>query len=137
MSFWSYYWYIILLRIVFFFFSLFIINLTCCQWQAALDKGKNLEKNEPSAEDSCQETEAVKSVVSQMNDLAVSVNSAVVTPPSNSTQCSTPDPIPDIDKKIRALKKKVKFLMILGFNWMFMTLFCSIFYLVWEIVSIY
>ncbi|GFY89330.1 partner of Y14-MAGO [Actinidia rufa] len=75
--------------------------------QAALDKGKNLENNEPSAEDSCQETEAVKSVVSQMNDLAVSVNSAVVTPPSSSTQCSTPDPIPDIDKKIRALKKKV------------------------------
>ena len=74
--------------------------MTCCQWQAALDKGKNLDNNEPLAENSCQETECVKSVVSQMNDLAISTNSAVVTPPSNSTQWSTPsDPIPDIDKK--------------------------------------
>ncbi|XP_057464596.1 partner of Y14 and mago-like [Actinidia eriantha] len=77
--------------------------------QAALDKGKNLDNNEPLAEDSCQETECVKSVVSQMNDLAISANSAAVTPPSTSTQWSTPsDPIPDIDKKIRALKKKIR-----------------------------
>ncbi|KAF5952012.1 hypothetical protein HYC85_009956 [Camellia sinensis] len=85
--------------------------------QAALDKGKNSDRNETSDEDASQGLESVEPMVSQLNDLAISANSAVVAPPSNSTQCSTPsDPVPDIDKKIRALKKKVKFLMLLAFE---------------------
>lgn len=77
--------------------------------QAALDKGKNSEKNEDSAEDASQGSEPVDSVVSEMNDLAISSNSAVVAPPLDSSQCSTPsDPISDIDKRIRALKKKIR-----------------------------
>ncbi|XP_028088629.1 partner of Y14 and mago-like isoform X2 [Camellia sinensis] len=75
--------------------------------QAALDKGKNSDRNETSDEDASQGLESVEPMVSQLNDLAISANSAVVAPPSNSTQCSTPsDPVPDVDKKIRALKKK-------------------------------
>ncbi|XP_028088628.1 partner of Y14 and mago-like isoform X1 [Camellia sinensis] len=74
---------------------------------AALDKGKNSDRNETSDEDASQGLESVEPMVSQLNDLAISANSAVVAPPSNSTQCSTPsDPVPDVDKKIRALKKK-------------------------------
>ncbi|KAI8004463.1 hypothetical protein LOK49_LG08G00047 [Camellia lanceoleosa] len=77
---------------------------------AALEKGKNSDRNETSDEDASQGLglESVGPVVSQLNDLAISANSAVVAPPLNSTQCSTPsDPVPDIDKKIRALKTKV------------------------------
>ncbi|CAL5377815.1 unnamed protein product [Camellia sinensis] len=74
---------------------------------AALDKGKNSDRNETSDEDASQGLESVEPVVSQLNDLAISANSAVVAPPRNSAQCSTPsDPVPDVDKKIRALKKK-------------------------------
>ncbi|KAL6964355.1 hypothetical protein U1Q18_035410 [Sarracenia purpurea var. burkii] len=77
--------------------------------QAALDRGKNLENDEVPAEDACQGSESVETVVSQMKDLAISANSVGVTPPSNSTQCSPlPDDIPDIDKKIRALRKKIR-----------------------------
>ncbi|XAR53118.1 hypothetical protein NMG60_11021531 [Bertholletia excelsa] len=73
---------------------------------AALDKGKNLEKNEVSGEDGS-EGSAAESLVAQINDLAISANSDAVTPPS--TQCSTPsDPVLDIDKKIRAIKKKIR-----------------------------
>uniref|UniRef100_A0A5B6YL06 Putative partner of Y14 and mago n=1 Tax=Davidia involucrata TaxID=16924 RepID=A0A5B6YL06_DAVIN len=78
--------------------------------QAALDKGKNLEKNEvSSAEDGSHEMESVESVASQMNELSISANPAIVDPPSNSTECLTlGDPVPDIDKRIRALKKKIR-----------------------------
>ncbi|KAI8025493.1 Partner of Y14 and mago [Camellia lanceoleosa] len=77
--------------------------------QAALDKGKNSDRNETSDEDASQGLESVEPVVSELNDLAISANSAAVAPPSNSTQCSTPsDPVPEIDKKIRALKKKIR-----------------------------
>lgn len=42
-----------------------------------------------------------------MNTLTISAESSVVTPP-NSTECLIPvDDVQDIDKKIRALKKKV------------------------------
>ncbi|KAI8532191.1 hypothetical protein RHMOL_Rhmol11G0194100 [Rhododendron molle] len=93
----------------------------CCLWPdeeyvmfllAALDKGKNSDKNEDSAEDASQGSEPVEpvdSVVSQMNGLAISSNSAVVTPPLDVTESSTPsDHISDIDKRIRALKKKIR-----------------------------
>uniref|UniRef100_A0A5B6YL41 Putative partner of Y14 and mago n=1 Tax=Davidia involucrata TaxID=16924 RepID=A0A5B6YL41_DAVIN len=66
--------------------------------QAALDKGKNLEKNEvSSAEDGSHEMESVESVASQMNELSISANPAIVDPPSNSTECLTlGDPVPKI-----------------------------------------
>ncbi|KAA8545539.1 hypothetical protein F0562_020323 [Nyssa sinensis] len=78
--------------------------------QAALDKGKDLETNEVlSAEDGSHGTESVVSVASQMNELSISANPSVVNPPSNSTECLTPgDHVPDIDKRIRALKKKIR-----------------------------
>ncbi|KAI3502823.1 hypothetical protein L1887_31163 [Cichorium endivia] len=45
----------------------------------------------------------LESIVSQINDIIISVS----TPPLNST--GTEDHVPDIDKKIRALKKKKPF----------------------------
>ncbi|XP_043714355.1 partner of Y14 and mago-like isoform X4 [Telopea speciosissima] len=81
------------------------------QQQAALEKGKNLESNStgevPSAEDVVPRSEAVESVAHQMNTLAVSEIPSVVAPSADSTECSsTWGPGPDIDKRIRALKKK-------------------------------
>ncbi|XP_043714354.1 partner of Y14 and mago-like isoform X3 [Telopea speciosissima] len=81
--------------------------------QAALEKGKNLESNStgevPSAEDVVPRSEAVESVAHQMNTLAVSEIPSVVAPSADSTECSsTWGPGPDIDKRIRALKKKIR-----------------------------
>ena len=54
-----------------------------------------------SAEDVNHGSEFVESVASQMNELTV-------TPPSESIECLNPGgAAPDIDKRIRALKKKV------------------------------
>ncbi|XP_043714353.1 partner of Y14 and mago-like isoform X2 [Telopea speciosissima] len=83
------------------------------QQQAALEKGKNLESNStgevPSAEDVVPRSEAVESVAHQMNTLAVSEIPSVVAPSADSTECSsTWGPGPDIDKRIRALKKKIR-----------------------------
>ncbi|PON40370.1 WIBG family [Trema orientale] len=87
-------------------------------WKAALEKEKNPEQME--AEETNKEetvplenmgsgTESVKSLTSQMNELAVSTNPAVVIPPSDSIEDSNSgDPIQDIDKRIRALKKKIR-----------------------------
>ncbi|KAK6156946.1 hypothetical protein DH2020_011194 [Rehmannia glutinosa] len=74
--------------------------------QAALDKGKNSEQND--ADSSNDLPENVVSVASKMNGLSLSGSASVVTPPSDSSiECSTPmDQVQDIDKKIRALKKK-------------------------------
>ena len=53
-------------------------------------------------------SESVKSLTSQMGELAVSADPSVVIAPPNSTEDSNSgDPIQDIDKRIRALKKKV------------------------------
>ncbi|WCJ18247.1 Partner of Y14 and mago [Euphorbia peplus] len=84
--------------------------------QAALEKGKNLEgssdgdikredeEEELLGEDVGHASEAAKSLTSQMNDLSVSTNST----PAESTYDLDPDaPSQDIDKRIRALKKKV------------------------------
>lgn len=91
--------------------NLCLCFLSCCDlWQAALDKGKSSEKNDTSSvEDSSNILEPEETVTSQMNELNISSNSSVVNPPSNSTESLTPvDYLQDIDKKIRALKKKVK-----------------------------
>lgn len=86
--------------------------------QAALDKGKNLEQmvdgevNQDgvlSAEDVNHGSEFVESVASQMNELTVTENPTTVTPPSESIECLNPGgAAPDIDKRIRALKKKIR-----------------------------
>lgn len=81
--------------------------------QAALEKEKTSESGETKEEEAPVEnlghvSESVKSLTSQMNELGVSSSPALVTPPSDSTEDSNPGgPVQDIDKKIRALKKKV------------------------------
>ncbi|KAK4438267.1 Partner of Y14 and mago [Sesamum alatum] len=79
--------------------------------QAALDKGKSSEQNDVSSADdgSSNLPENVESIASKMNGLSLSRNASSVTPPSDSTECSAPlDQVQDIDKKIRALKKKIR-----------------------------
>ncbi|XP_016646857.1 PREDICTED: partner of Y14 and mago [Prunus mume] len=82
--------------------------------QAALEKEKTSESGETKEEEAPVEnlghaSESVKSLTSQMNELGVSSSPALVTPPSDSTEDSNPGgPVQDIDKKIRALKKKIR-----------------------------
>ncbi|XP_042496661.1 partner of Y14 and mago-like isoform X3 [Macadamia integrifolia] len=81
------------------------------QQQAAIEKGKNLESKTtgevPSAEDMGPRSKGVESVTDQMNMLDVSETPPVVAPSTDSTVCpSTLGPGPDLDKRIRALKKK-------------------------------
>jgi len=83
--------------------------------QAALEKEKNSEPGEIineealSVEDLDNGSESVKQLMSQMNELAVSANATVITPPSDSTEGSNSEnPVQDIDKRIRALKKKIR-----------------------------
>ncbi|KVI01755.1 partner of Y14 and mago-like isoform X2 [Cynara cardunculus var. scolymus] len=74
--------------------------------QASLDKGKS---EVSSTEDVDRASEPVESIVFQMNEITISGNPSVATPPLNSTEClATEDHIPDIDKRIRALKKKIR-----------------------------
>lgn len=81
-----------------------------------MENGNNSEtvaigeaRNEESvcAEDLGQESKSVNSLVSEMNELVVSTNHAAVAPPFESTEDIQGDRIQDIDKRIRALKKKV------------------------------
>ncbi|KAH6766957.1 partner of Y14-MAGO [Perilla frutescens var. hirtella] len=76
--------------------------------QAALNKGDNSEKNDVSSADTSNDfPETVESTSSKMNDLSLSENASVVT--TNSTECSnSEDQVQDIDKKVRALKKKIR-----------------------------
>ncbi|KAF6165194.1 hypothetical protein GIB67_007179 [Kingdonia uniflora] len=84
--------------------------------QTALEKGNNLylEHAEESksinslcSEDEIHRSDTVESVVDQMNMLAVSVNSSRGYPLPESAESSNPEaPGADIDKRIRALKKK-------------------------------
>lgn len=74
--------------------------------QASLEKGKS---EVSSNEDVDRALESAESIVSQINEMTISGNPSVATPPLDSTECSaTGDHVPDIDKRIRALKKKVK-----------------------------
>ncbi|KAK9077102.1 hypothetical protein SSX86_005438 [Deinandra increscens subsp. villosa] len=70
--------------------------------QASLDKGKS---EVSSNDDLDHASEPFESVVSQMNEISISGNSSVAIPPLNS---ATGDHVPDIDKRIRALKKKIR-----------------------------
>ncbi|XP_062077216.1 partner of Y14 and mago [Humulus lupulus] len=85
--------------------------------QAALEKEKSSEQNE--VEETNKEEsvplknigrglESAKSLTSQMNELAVSTNTSEVTPHLDSIDSNSGDPIQDIDKRIRALKKKIR-----------------------------
>nr|XP_043627306.1 partner of Y14 and mago [Erigeron canadensis] len=74
--------------------------------QASSDKGKS---EASSNEDVDHASECVESLVSQINDITISGNSSAANPPLNSTEGSaTGDHVPDIDKRIRALKKKIR-----------------------------
>ncbi|PWA94495.1 Exon junction complex, Pym [Artemisia annua] len=74
--------------------------------QASLDKGKS---EVSSNEDVDQASESLESIVSHISEITISGNPSGATPPLNSTECSaTGDNVPDIDKKIRALKKKIR-----------------------------
>uniref|UniRef100_A0A2N9G9A3 WIBG Mago-binding domain-containing protein n=1 Tax=Fagus sylvatica TaxID=28930 RepID=A0A2N9G9A3_FAGSY len=84
--------------------------------QAALEKGKNLEQTvdgeikldeEPPVEDLGNGSESIQQLTSQINELDVSANATVITPLTDSTEGSNSEsPVQDIDKRIRALKKK-------------------------------
>ncbi|XP_065872363.1 partner of Y14 and mago [Euphorbia lathyris] len=86
--------------------------------QAALEKGKNLEgssdgdikreEDELLDEGVGHASESAKSLISQMNDLAVSANSVVSTPADSTEDLDPNAPSQDIDKRIRALKKKIR-----------------------------
>ncbi|KAK0589144.1 hypothetical protein LWI29_010258 [Acer saccharum] len=86
--------------------------------QAALDKDKNpdamadgetIKEEALLAENVGHGSESIKSLSSQMNELSVSANPVVVTPPSDAKDASdTGAPGQDIDKKVRALKKKIR-----------------------------
>ncbi|GER26716.1 partner of Y14-MAGO [Striga asiatica] len=78
--------------------------------QAALDKGKSSEQNDTSPADSSADVpENVDFVESKMNGLSLSGSSSVVAPSDALNECASPsEQVQDIDKKIRALKKKIR-----------------------------
>lgn len=86
-------------------------------WQAALEKGKNIEadvargideeERQPN-EVSGHEQESVKALATQMNELTVSANAAGTVSISDAQEGTNLSPSQDLDKRIRALKKKVK-----------------------------
>ncbi|KAJ0009697.1 hypothetical protein Pint_32897 [Pistacia integerrima] len=86
-------------------------------WQAALEKDKNLEATVDGetnqeevelAENISHGLESAESLTSQMNELCVSTNEVLEIPPSDTKGASDAVALSqDIDKRIRALKKKV------------------------------
>lgn len=84
--------------------------------QAANEKEINLEPNV--AEDSRKQEaviveNSIHSLTSQVNKLTVSGDSSAVAPTVNSVEASDPNVMgQDIDKKIRALKKKVLYALV-------------------------
>ncbi|XP_048128250.1 partner of Y14 and mago isoform X2 [Rhodamnia argentea] len=87
--------------------------------QAALEKGKNLdadvagsidEQERQSNDVSGNEQESVKALTTQMNELTTSANAAGTVSSSDAQEEGTNlgCPSQDIDKRIRALKKKIR-----------------------------
>ncbi|KAJ0773364.1 hypothetical protein HanOQP8_Chr03g0098411 [Helianthus annuus] len=70
--------------------------------QASLDKGKS---EVSSNDDVDRASESFELVVSQINEITISGTTSAASPPVNS---ETGDHVPDIDKRIRALKKKIR-----------------------------
>ncbi|KAL8540681.1 hypothetical protein ACS0TY_002061 [Phlomoides rotata] len=80
--------------------------------QAALGNGENSEQNDvSSADNSNGSPKNMESVLSKMNELSLSGKASLAAHRTNSTECPTSED-QDIDKKIRALKKKVNLLSI-------------------------
>lgn len=74
--------------------------------QAALDK--DLNKDKDSSVEDLNQAPAVEVVTSELNNLNIATNSSAAVASSDSIEpLGSQDPVPDIDKKIRALKKKV------------------------------
>ena len=70
----------------------------------------NIEKGAQPAEDLGRASESFESLACQMNELVVSSNPAVVAPSSDLADASNMESqLQGIDKRIRALKKKVYF----------------------------
>lgn len=88
-----------------------IVLHVICFLQAQHEKDKSLE---PTVAEDSSKPEAVivensvHSLTSQMNELGVSGDSSIVTPTANSVEVSEPiGSGQDLDKRIRALRKKV------------------------------
>jgi partner of Y14 and mago protein len=74
--------------------------------QAANDKGKDWKSEVSSNEDLNEATESIESILPHMNTLNILTNSSTSL---NSTESMNPeDLVPDIDKRIRAIKKKIR-----------------------------
>ena len=74
--------------------------------QVAVDK--NLNNDKVASGEDVIKVPAVDVVTSELNDLNIATNSSAAIAPSNSGEhLGSQDPVPDIDKKIRALRKKV------------------------------
>lgn len=75
--------------------------------QAALDK--DLNKDKDSSVEDLNQAPAVEVVTSELNNLNIATNSSAAVASSDSIEpLGSQDPVPDIDKKIRALKKKIR-----------------------------
>ncbi|XP_038986033.1 partner of Y14 and mago-like [Phoenix dactylifera] len=85
---------------------------------SSTEKGKNLDSEQaemikseeiPSAELMTQRLESVESVTDQMGRISVSATSVVISPSTDLKEDPKPENSgPDIDKRIRALKKKIR-----------------------------
>ncbi|XP_077224021.1 partner of Y14-MAGO isoform X2 [Tasmannia lanceolata] len=80
---------------------------------SASDKEKNMDSeatgDTPAVEDTGPITEPIESVARQIDMLSISASPMVVGPSSDSTESSNPGgPGQDLDKRIRALKKKIR-----------------------------
>ncbi|GJN30962.1 hypothetical protein PR202_gb19310 [Eleusine coracana subsp. coracana] len=91
---------------------IFLSMLTGCvylQASSTSDKGKSLDTEEAAAGETDKQRNSVDSVAKQISGMAISEPFVTATPSTNATENSQPESsAPDIDKKIRALKKKIR-----------------------------